>query len=272
MNVYSFNGEIQDKPLFTSIDNRAFLYADALFDTLIYKANTLIFLEEHYFRLLASMRQLRMEIPSYFTQEYWGKEIVKTIDINELSEVRVRTTVYRDALGLYTPNQNKVSILIQTTPLQKRKDEIAILGLYKDNLLNTNHIDNIKTTNRIINTLAGIYSKENHFDNCLLINHYKQVAEAISSNVFLVHKNIIRTPLLSSGCIDGVVRRKVIDFLKKNKEYQLREEVITPFEVQQAEEVFLTNSVAGIQSVKQYKKKKYENLVASYLREQICTI
>jgi branched-chain amino acid aminotransferase len=167
MNKYSFNGKIQDKPLFTSIDNRAFLYADALFDTLIYKANSLIFLEEHYFRLLASMRQLRMEIPSFFTQEYWEQEVLNTIEVNDLSEARVRTTVYRNALGLYTPEQNKVSILIQTTPLQQSKNEIAVLGLYKDNFLNTNHIDNIKTTNRIINTLAGIYSKENHFDNCL---------------------------------------------------------------------------------------------------------
>ncbi len=268
MCISNFNGLLQNNV--TSFDNRAFLYADALFDTLVYKNNSLVFFEAHYFRLLASMRQLRMDIPNFFTQEYWQQEIIKTIEANTLTNARVRTTVFRDALGLYTPSKHEISILIQVSGLKKAVKETYSLGLYKDQLLNTNTLDNLKTTNRMHNVLAAIYAKENGFDNCMLINHKKQVAETINANIFFVVGHEVRTPPLSSGCINGVVRQEIIDFLKKSKDYQIKEVEITSFELQNADEVFLTNSVVGIQPVTQYKRKTYVTHISDFLVQNIC--
>ena len=45
-------------------------------------AGKIYFWEDHYFRLMASMRILRMEIPMNFTQEYLEKQILATIEAN----------------------------------------------------------------------------------------------------------------------------------------------------------------------------------------------
>ncbi len=249
--------------------NRAFLYADALFDTLVFKNNEIIFSEAHYFRLLASMRQLRMEIPHYFTQEFWEKEILKTIQSNKLDDTRVRTTIFRESDGLYTPKKNTIQFVIQTSPLNYITKQKYSLGIYKDNYLNTSSLNTIKTTNRIQNVLASIYAKENEFDTCILLNHKKQIAEVIHANIFIVFGTQIKTPALTEGCINGIVRNKVIDLITKIPDLNVVEGEISPYELQQATEVFITNSVIGIQPVTHYKKKVYDKKVAELLQERL---
>jgi branched-chain amino acid aminotransferase len=266
--MINVNGIIQKNQNFSFITNRSFLYGDALFDTLIYRNTNLVFIEAHYFRLLASMRQLRMEIPSFFTQDYWEEEILKTLKANNLSDARVRTTIYRDSKGLYTPNTNSIQFIIQTNVSDYQMKHDYTLGIYRDDFLNTNSLDNLKTTNRIQNVLASIYAKENNFDTCSLLNHRKQVAETIHANIFMIFGNQIKTPALTEGCINGIIRNKVIDLVNKISDLQLIECEITAFELQQADEVFITNSVIGIQSIKQYKKKTYNNEVTKLLKEE----
>ena len=61
------------------IDNRGFQFGDAVFETIRVVQGKILFWEEHYFRLMASMRILRMEIPMNFTLEYLQEEIYKTL-------------------------------------------------------------------------------------------------------------------------------------------------------------------------------------------------
>ncbi len=269
INMINFNSHLQKETNLNQTINRGFIYGDALFDTIIFNDNRLIFVESHYFRLLASMRQLRMEIPTYFTQEYWEDEIRKTIKANNLTKARVRTTIFRDGKGLYTPKSNTIQYIIQISDFDYQTQSTYTLGVYKDNYLNTTSISNIKTTNRIANILASIYAKENKYDNCILLNHNKQIAEAINANIFLVFNNTIKTPALSEGCINGIIRKKLVEILNKSKDYQLIEGEISPFELLQANEVFLTNSVIGIQPVTNYKKKTYDTEVSELLYEQL---
>ena len=57
-----------------SFFNRGFSYGDALFETVKAVGGKLLFWEDHYFRLMASMRLLRMEIPMTFTPEYFADQ------------------------------------------------------------------------------------------------------------------------------------------------------------------------------------------------------
>jgi len=267
--MISINGNIQKESNCLIDANRGFLYGDALFDTMIFKNDTLVYYEAHYFRLLASMRQLRMEIPSFFTQDYWKKEIYKTIKANSLKEARVRTTIYRNSLGLYTPASNNIHYLIQVTSLKQNTKPTYKLGIYKDNYLNANPLSNIKTTNRVTNILASIFAKENDFDTCLLLNNKKQVAEVIHANIFIIKNNIILTPPLTEGCINGIVRSKIIKLLKKSTTYQILENEITSFDVLHADEVFISNSVIEIQPVTHFKKKVFSTDFTMKLQKEL---
>lgn len=267
--MINLNSNIEEDQELNFASNRAFLYADALFDTLIFKNNKIVFAEEHYFRLLASMRQLRMEIPHYFTQEFWEKEIFKTIQSNKLSDARVRTSIFRESGGLYTPNRNSIQFVIQTSLIDYQTKPKYRLGIYKDNYINTSSLNTIKTTNRLQNVLAAIYAKENEFDTCILLNHKKQIAEVIHANIFVVFGTQIKTPALTEGCVNGIIRNKVIDLITKIPDLNVVKGEISPYELQQATEVFITNSVIGIQPVTHYKKKEYDKKVAQLLQEKL---
>ena len=58
-----------------SIRNRGLLYGDAVFETIKGVNGQLFFWEDHYFRLMASMRIIRMEIPMHFSMEFLVSQI-----------------------------------------------------------------------------------------------------------------------------------------------------------------------------------------------------
>jgi branched-chain amino acid aminotransferase len=138
--------------------------------------NSKILLEDHYFRLMASMRVVRMEIPMNFTMEYLEEQIVSLATLNSLSgSSRARITVFRNDGGYYLPPVNTVS-LIHTTGIEdmyashQQKYEVE---LFKDFYVSRQLLSSIKTTNKILNITASIFANENGYDNCLLLNDSK---------------------------------------------------------------------------------------------------
>jgi len=258
--MVNLNGELLT-PRQTEIttNNRGFKYGDAIFETIKANKSKVFFWEDHYFRLMASMRMLRMKIPLEFTLEFLQEEIAKTIYSRESNSsfFRVRLTVFRKDGGFYTPQNNEVNYLIEVAETDYQLKEAYVLDIFKDFYNYSGLLSTVKTNNRIINTLASIYAQENELDNCILINENKGVAEVSNGNIFVLKGNTIKTPSLSEGCIKGIARKKIIEILKKNKEYKLEETKISPFEIQKADEVFITNTIMGVQPVSQYKKKKF---------------
>ena len=257
--MINFNGNlISEDTLNLSIENRGFKYGDSIFETIKVINKKVIFLEDHYFRLMASMRMLRMKIPMKFTLEFIEKEILKTIATkDEISSFRVRLTVFRKDGGFYMPISNEINFLIDVEENTYKTKEKYCIDVYKDFYNYSGLLSTIKTNNRMLNTLASIYAYENDLDNCLLMNEKKGVVEVTNGNIFIVKGNLIKTPALTEGCIKGIVRKKVLEILIKNKEYIVEETSISPFEIQKADEVFITNAIMGIQPVTKYKKKEF---------------
>lgn len=268
--MINFNGTIETQHQELS-DNRAFKYGDAIFETLKVVNGRILFLEDHYFRLMASMRVIRMEIPMTFTMEFLEGEILKLIEASNLinTPVRIRMTVYRKAEGLYTPKTNEVSYVMEASALNNASyqlnNKICVVDLFKDHYITPQLLSTLKTNNRVLNVIAGIFAKENDLDNCLLLNSNKQVVEAINGNVFLVKGNTIKTPPLTDGCIKGIMRMQLLQLASKLEDYQFEEASISPFELQKADEIFITNVIQGVVSVTKYRKKEFETTVASRL-------
>ena len=123
-------------------------------------------------------------------------------------------------------------------------------------------LSTLKTNNRAINVLAGIFAKENNFQNLLLLSTEKKVIEATNGNIYLVKGNTIKTPPTKDGCINGVLRKQRLKVLEKNTEFTIEESSISPFELQKADELFTTNVISGITSISKYRKKTYDKTVA----------
>lgn len=273
------NGNIiKNEAASLSISNRGFAYGDALFETLRVINGRIIFWEDHYFRLMASMRIMRMEIPLNFSPEFLETEIKNLIDQNALAEAaaRVRLTVFRKEGGLYPPDTNDVEYLITATPLSDSfyllNEDFYEVELFKDHYVTAGLLSTLKSNNRAVNILGSIYAKENDYDNCFLINEQKNVVEALNGNIFLVKDNVIRTPPLTDGCLKGITRGKILEIAKKLPDYKVEEVSISPFELQKADEIFITNVAVGIQPVSKYRKKEYGREVAKNLLGKLNTL
>ena len=77
--------------------------------------------------------------------------------------------------------------------------------------------------------------------------------------------NVIKTPPISDGCLNGVTRKQLINIIGKLEDYTLEEASISPFELQKADELFITNVIVGIQSITKYRKKEFKNTTAKSL-------
>lgn len=269
--MINFNGEIiSENELQLSNENRAFKYGDAIFETIKVSKGKVVFFEDHYFRLMASMRMLRMKIPMKFTLEFLQEEIVKTIENFERTNTyRVRLTVYRKDGGLYNPKSNEVDYLIEVKEFEYAEKAIYRIDLFKDFYNYSGLLSTVKTTNRMINTLSAIFADENDLDNCILLNEKKGVVEATNGNIFIIKNGIIKTPALAEGCIKGIVRKKIIEIVEKHPEYTIEETTISPFEIQKADEVFITNAIVGIQSVTNYRKKEFTSEITNKLKSNL---
>ena len=175
--MINFNGELQhpDTINLTS-ENRAFKYGDAIFETVKVIPHKVIFWEDHYFRLMSSMRMLRMKIPMEFTLEFLENEILKTVAVHENAiSYRVRLNIFRKDGGFYTPKTNKIDFSIQVYEnLYQIKDSYS-LDVFKDFYNYSGLLSTIKTNNRMLNTLASIFAEENDLDNCILLNEKKEL-------------------------------------------------------------------------------------------------
>jgi branched-chain amino acid aminotransferase len=269
--MINFNGELLvEENIKLSIHNRGFKYGDGIFETIKVVNKKVVFWEDHYFRLMASMRMLRMKIPMEFTLEFLEQEILKTVGVqDEAASFRVRLNVYRKDGGLYTPKTNEIDYLIEAKENTYITKETYTVDVFKDFYNYSGLLSTIKTNNRMLNTLASIFAKENDLDNCVLINERKGVVEVANGNIFVLKGNIIKTPALTEGCIKGIARQKVIEIIAKNKEFILEQTTISPFEIQKADEVFITNAIMGVQPITHYKKKKFTVDFASKIAKSL---
>ena len=266
--MINFNGNLVTASNENIENNRGFLYGDAVFETIKVLDNKILFLEDHYFRLMSSMRIIRMEIPMDFTLEHLESEILKTTQALNLSNARVRLTVYRSGNGKYSPETITTQYLISAENTHAVYENNMLeyeIELFKDFHVSKHLLSTLKTTNRLINITASIFAEENDYQNCFLINDDKNIIEAINGNVFVVKDSVIATSPINDGCINGIMRKKVIELIKKDDSLQFEERSISPFEIQKADEVFITNVIQGIQSVSKYRKKEFTRNIANAL-------
>ncbi|MFT5753874.1 MAG: branched-chain amino acid aminotransferase [Flavobacterium sp.] len=260
--MINFNGTIQNSSATLIEKNRGFLFGDAIFETLKVIDNKVLFAEDHYFRLMASMRICRMEIPMNFTLEYFEEQILTLTNSLDYSDsARVRMTIFRDSDGFYLPKTNDVGFVIVANRLSSKKymlsKDFYEIELYKDFYVSKHLLSTLKTTNKMINITGSIFAKENDYHNCLLLNDDKNVVEALNGNIFMKTGNSIITPPISDGCLNGIMRKQLIALINKMEGLECVEKSISPFDLQKSDELFVTNVILGVQPITKYRKKEF---------------
>tara|TARA_B100001741_G_scaffold82121_1_gene66606 strand:+ start:1439 stop:2278 length:840 start_codon:yes stop_codon:yes gene_type:complete len=273
--MINLNGSILPKtqPLFHS-GNRAFLYGDQIFETLYFKNGKLLFWEDHYFRMMGGACMLRMEIPQHLNIEFLENEIIKTIKASNCLEFssRVRFSLFRTDGGFYLPTNQSLEYLIEVDELLEKSlclnEKGLVIDVFHDHFKACQTLSNLKGGNSLISVLSSIFANENDLDEAIILNSESNICETTASNIFIVMDKHLITPPISSGCVNGILRKQIIENASLWG-YTIEEKNIKSFELIKADEVFLTNSVKWIQWVGSYKKRSYTNHISSDLFKKL---
>jgi branched-chain amino acid aminotransferase len=234
------------------------------------EAGKIVFWEAHYFRMMASMRILRMGIPMIYTMEYLEEQVLLLLQESDLlkKSVQIHFSFFStDSISRSNPIVPS-SFLIQAEACETMlgiQTSGRSIDLYKDHWVVKGLYGTLEQSNDRLRKLASVYAFENDFEDCVLLNEDKQITETITGAIFVVKGNQIKTPPLTSGCRSSVYRQVVIDLLVKQDGLDLVEDVVSPFELQKADELFVVSLSNGIQSVKQYRKKVFVSTTAESL-------
>lgn len=270
---FNYNGQLfsPDTKVFGT-SNRAFRYGDGLFETLRMIDGNLMYFKYHMERLFKGMNALKLNYHKAFDSDFIASEIFSLARANKIyKNARIRFSVFREDGGWYTPDKNTFQYLIEIQALEESSytaEKGLIVDVYSELRKDFTSISSLKTINALPYVLAGVYRKENQLDECILLNRDNNIVESISSNVFLVKENKIYTPAISEGCIDGVMRKVVIDIIKKKK-LQLLETKLPVALLEHSDEIFLTNTIKGIQSVVGIGNKRYFSRLSKELLQEL---
>ena len=270
--MINYNGAIIEKADLPSADiARATMYGDAVFETLKMQEGKLFFIEDHYFRLMAGMRILRMPISMDFTPEFFIEQAERLAEEVAIENGRLRIQVVRVADGKYTPSEDQSTVwwmeLEELESIEYIHSEKGLtVDLFKDHYIQPGLLSTIKSSNSLPYVLGGIYARENNLDAVLMVNDNKMLVEANASNVFVLKGDVLRTAPLEDGALRGVFRKNLLNWGKEIG-LQVKEESINPFDLQKADEIWLTNTITGVQWVEKYRKNTYKGDKAKELVE-----
>mgnify|MGYP000343579795 FL=1 len=261
--MINYNGAIIEKADLPSADiARATMYGDAVFETLKMQEGKLFFIEDHYFRLMAGMRILRMPISMDFTPEFFIEQAERLAEEVAIENGRLRIQVVRVADGKYTPSEDQSTVwwmeLEELESIEYIHSEKGLtVDLFKDHYIQPGLLSTIKSSNSLPYVLGGVYARENNLDAVLMVNDNKMLVEANASNVFVLKGDVLRTAPLEDGALRGVFRKNLLNWGKEIG-LQVKEESINPFDLQKADEIWLTNTITGVQWVEKYRKNTYK--------------
>ncbi len=262
-NLISFNKEFIAADSFKlGLNNRAFRYGDGFFETMHANGLYVQFINDHYNRIIKASQILSIDLPDFFSLNFLKAQVTGLLNRTKLFQAaRIKLTVFRTGEGYYIPAQNSSDIIIEATYLGKGAYELneegITVGIYNDMYKQKTLFGSIKSINAQLYILAGIFAKKNGYNDALLLNNDGYIVEATSSNIFLVKDKHVFTPPLLSGCVEGIMRKQIISIAKDLGYIVNADSMISPNDLLNMDELFLTNAINGIKYISGFKNRRY---------------
>ena len=264
MTFVSLNGlHLPSNQPLIQADNRGFKYGDGFFETIKFVNGSIELMQYHFDRIIKSADILKIGIGK-LEKQLLTKDILELCIKNDcIQTARIRVALYRN-------EKNEADYLIEALPYMKnKKSEGAFsIDLYSDIQKPIDILSNLKTANYLPYIMASMNAHSISVDDCLIRNTKGFICDSSKANVFIIKNGNIYTPALTEGCVDGTMRRFVINKAKKHN-IQIIETEISFDQILDADEVFLTNALMGIQPVIKCRDRIYSDYITQHLCKKI---
>ncbi len=263
MKYYNFTGKITSNQSILNPNNRAFRYGDSIFEAMYFTNNKIISLKKHWKRLHYGLSILKMNPTKFQSISDFEQQCYELINKNNIEgAARIRLQIWRKNGGLYLPKTNDIEYIIEVSPLEnniyKLSNKGLIIGIALDIYKDVNFFSKIKTNTKQEMILAAMQASENNWDDALILSSKGKIVESSNSNIFILKDNSLLTPPLNDGPLNGIMRQNIIE-AANNLFIKVNEKSISPNDLLKANEVFLTNSIKGIQWVETFETKSFTN-------------
>ncbi|MFA5339886.1 MAG: branched-chain-amino-acid transaminase [Candidatus Omnitrophota bacterium] len=243
-----------------SVFDHGLLYGDGVFEGIRTYDGLIFKMKEHIDRLYQSAHAIMLEIP--MSKEEMTEAVKKTLRENELKDSYIRLIVTRGIgdLGLDPRKCAKPTVIIITDKIKLYHQELYDKGLEIVTISTQRNIHEsvnpqIKSLNYLNNILAKVEAINAGVEEAVMLNSEGYVAECTGDNIFIVKNGAIFTPPVHSGVLRGITRGAVID-IAHLKEIPIHEEVMTRYDLFNADEMFLTGTAAEIIPVVKMDRRK----------------
>tara|TARA_B110000483_G_scaffold19772_1_gene21796 strand:+ start:179 stop:1030 length:852 start_codon:yes stop_codon:yes gene_type:complete len=270
----NFNGQIIDGDTigFNQL-KRGFNFGDGLFETIRVFNGKIICLDAHFNRISSGLDVLKIKQNYSFNQnslERYVNELLLYKNIKYGGKVKVY--IFRAGLGTYKPETNQMSFVVEAMDLEQNKYVLNkkgfLVDIYSEYSKTVNQLSFFKTSNSLLYVLAAVTASENNLDDLFIVNQKSEIIESSNSNVFFLKEDVLLTPPLNSGCIEGVMRIEVIR-AAKDLGINILESNVYKEDLEKSREIFLTNVISGIRWVGGYKKKRFYNFISKKIIEKL---
>jgi len=242
-----------NEPILSGL-NMGFRTGMGLIETMLLRDGAIRFIAQHMARLYNSARKLGFKF--LVEKEQLMLELYRTIDHTQHPENGiVRIQIFPNS------GDDQISFIINCVPLDLpvyvKGDNALTVGVATKVLKCFDSVAYLKTSCRQPYIVAKNEAIENNWDDALLINQYGRIVESTIANVFIVQGSHVLTPPLTEGCIEGIMRNEIL-LMNTSSAWKVLQKEISIEDLMNADEVFLTNAVRGIQPVINVKDRNYK--------------
>ena len=261
MKLLLHNGKLISESTFNGL-NRGLYYGDGFFETIRYMNGNVHLIDIHQKRMDIAFDQLGLNKTASLSKSELTKSFKKLAAANELDNGKIRLTIFRKWGGAFIPDTDDCDWIAELNPIENVDFELNRKGLqvdiYKKEKKWSESAKSFKSLNASFYVNAGRFARAKRVDEAFVLNEKSEIIESLYSNIFYQKKDQLYTPPIEGGGLPGVMRAYVIYVLQKQG-VQVFEKPLLEEELHEVDELFLTNSIRGIQWVGGYKTKRFYN-------------
>ena len=261
MKVY-FNHDWVEGTLEVPVSDRALQFGDGVFETIIVKNARTRFLSDHLKRLQEGAGVLGLDLQPHALSEQHVAEIIhKLMQENGIRDhARVKLQVWRKATSTrgYVPGGHGANLLVMAHPHDPFDQQVRHEVAFSQKVYVTASMTSrFKTISALPYVVAAAECQEKAMDDLVLLDYRGFLSECITSNLFWVQGKMLYTPSLSTGCIQGIMRGRVLKHCH-DVGVTVKEVEMKPPVLMDAKAVFSAN-VAGFYLFKKLQGQAYDD-------------
>ena len=215
------------------------LKGKGVFETLRVYNGKIFALAPHVRRLNAGLKKIKVVCP--FSRPAIKRYFYQIVRLNKHPNTRVRLTVWSEA------GKSRMAIVAYPyRPYSTSKYQKGFKACLADERLPFRRgYHNVKSIQYAAFARARQNAARKGCDEAILVNRKNELVEGSRSNIFIVKNRRLLTPAFVSGCLNGITRQIIFKLAKKIG-LRVRPMNLSPQDIVQADEVFLTNSLMEI--------------------------